>query len=259
MKKEKSKKKFYYSDEINDDFAEMNIKTKSVDKNFKFIHKNPLWQLCSFILYYIIAFPIIWFFMRIIMRVKIVNKKALKKVKNAFIYGNHTGILDAYIPSLLTFPRKNKIIVGPNTVSIKGLKNITQMLGALPISNDTAGTKKFLEAIKYYGKKHDIIIFPEAHIWPYYTNVRNFKDSSFIYPIMLNKPIIVFFTAYTKPKGFCSFIRKANMTVYVSDPIYPDEGLSKQEAKKNLRDKAYNFMLDKTQYSNYEVIEYIRK
>ena len=246
MKKKKNKRVIYYSDEINDDFAGTKIKTQVVDDKFKFIHKNIFWRFCAFFLYYFIAVPIIWFYTRILLRVKFVNKKAVKKLKKQhyFIYGNHTHIFDAFIPHLISIPTKTNIIVSQDTVSIKGIKNIVQMLGALPLASNLKGMKKFVEAINYYQQKNNIAIFPEAHIWPYYTGVRPFKDNSFSYPVKYNKPVIAFFTAYTKPKGFFSYFRKVNITVYVSDPIYPDEGLSNKEAQKNLRDKVYNFILN---------------
>jgi hypothetical protein len=53
-------------------------------------------------------------------------------------------------------------------------------------------------------------------------------------------------------------LRKANITVYVSDPIFPKDGLSEREMRKDIRDKAYEFMLEKSKYSNYEVIKYIK-
>ena len=256
----KEKKTIYYTDSVNDDFAGMNIQKKTVDKNFKYIH-GPIWHALSFILYYFIAYPVVWLFERVILRVKFVNKKAVKQLRKTpyFMYGNHTGIIDAYTPNLISCPRANKIIVGAETVSIKGLKNLVQMLGAFPIPSGLGGMKNFMNGLKHYHKKYNFTIYPEAHIWPYYNGVRPFLDTSFAYPVKLNAPVIAFFTAYTKPKGFLSFLRKANVTVYVSDPIYPDQNLSFQDAKKDLRDKVYNFMVEKSVFSDYSVINYVKK
>lgn len=261
MKKQNPKKVIYYSDELNDDFAGTNIKTKNIEADFKFIHNGIIWRVFSFLIYYLIVYPIIWIYMRVFLRVKIKNKKALKKLKKQkyYIYGNHTGFIDAFSPNIITFPNRNKIVVGPDTVSIKGLKNFTQMLGALPVPSNVSGLKNFLSAIQFYHKKYNIVIYPEAHIWPYYTGVRPFLDSSFAYPAKTNSPVIAFFTAYTKPKGLFSCFRKANITLFVSDPIFCDENLTVKENQKYLRDKVYEFMLEKSNFSDYEVIEYQKK
>ena len=264
MKKEKIKsnkktKVIYYSDELNDDFAGTSIKQKKVDNHFKFVKKNIIHRFFAFLIYYLIAIPVIYTYARTIRHVKYVNRKAVKKVKGpCFLYGNHTGIIDAYSPGLICFPKRSKILVSPDTVSIKGIKNIVQMLGAIPVPNDASGMKKFVQAIKYCNeKKYTIAIYPEAHIWPFYTGVRPFKDTSFAYPIMTNSPVFAFFTAYSEPKGFMHKFRKANVTVYVSDPIYPDMTLPRKEAQKKLRDEVYNFMKDCSEkYSTYKVIDY---
>ena len=256
----KEKKTIYYTDSLNDDFAGNNIKTKVVDKDFKYVH-GKIWHAISFMLYYVVALPIVWFYMRVILRAKFVNKKAVKKLGKTkyFLYGNHTGIIDAYTPNVISMPRKNKIIVGPDTVSIKGLKNLTQMLGAFPIPSGLGGMKNFMNALTHYQKSYNFTIYPEAHIWPYFTGVRPFLDTSFSYPVKFNAPVVAFFTAYSKPKGFLSFLRKANVTVYVSDPFYPNPNLSLQDAKKELRDKVYNFMVEKSAFSDYNVINYVKK
>ena len=259
MKKQKPKKVIYYSDEKNDDFAGTKIKTKTVDSSFKFVHKNPVWRFFSFLIYYCIAVPVVWVYVKLIKRGKFVNVKAVKKCKEKYyLYGNHTGIIDAYTPNLITLPRRNKIIVSPDTVSIKGLKNIVQMLGALPTPNSLNGMKSFLSAVEYYHEIYNITIYPEAHIWPYYTGVRDFCDSSFAYPVKHNAPVFAFFTAYSEPKGLFSKFKKANVTIYISNAFYPDINLSSREAKNKLRNEVYSFMLEKSKLSTHAVIEYVK-
>lgn len=260
MEQNKKKTKIiYYSDELNDDFAGTNIKQKKVGSNFNYIQKNIIKRIFAFLIYYLIAIPVIFCYTRCMRHVKYINRKAVRKLKGpCFMYGNHTGVIDAYSPGLICFPKRSKILVSADTVSIKGIKNIVQMLGAVPVPNDASGMKKFVKAIQYYNeKKYTITIYPEAHIWPFYTGVRQFKDTSFAYPVMTNTPVIAFFTAYSKPEGFMQKFRKANVTVYVSDPFYPDTTLSRKEAQKKLRDEVFNFMKECSEkYSTYSVIEY---
>lgn len=260
MKKSKvNKRVVYYHDPIHDDFAGTKIKTKTIQNDFKFIHKNFFWNACSLALYYLLAFPVIWFFMRVILGVKVkyADKKALKKLSNRyFLYGNHTGIVDAYIPSLITFPHRNKIVVSPDVVSIKGLSNIVQMLGAIPVPDTPTGLKNFSHALAYYHQKgHAIVIYPEAHIWPFYNQIRPFVDTSFTYPVKLEAPVVAFVTAFTKPK---LKFKKAQRTIYVSAPFYPDPTLSPREAKQDLRNRVHAWMQDTTQtHSPYAYIQYL--
>ena len=259
INKNKSTKIIYYQDELNDDFAGMSIKKKTVDNDFKYIHKNHIWKFFSFLTYYCIAMPYAFLYEKFFLRIKFVNKKAIKQLKKQkyYLYGNHTGMaIDAFTPNLISFPPRNKIIVSPETVSIPCLKNIVQMVGAIPTPSSFDGMRNFFNAVNYYHNSCNISIYPEAHIWPYYTGVRNFKDSSFAYPLKDNSPVVVFFTAYTEPKGLFKRFRKANITIYISDPIYPNPNIPKKQAQKELRDKVFNFMKDCSKNSTYNVITY---
>ena len=71
---QKEKKTFYYKDELNDDFAGTSINKCRVDEGFKYLHTNPIWKVCAGFLYYLVAFPLVWFFEWVIMRVRFVNK-----------------------------------------------------------------------------------------------------------------------------------------------------------------------------------------
>lgn len=256
----KEKKTVYYTDEANDDFAGTNIQARPVDDTFQFLHTSLPWRICSSLLYYGVAVPVVWLYMRGILGVRFVNASAVKRCNGyCFLYGNHTDFIDAFTPNLLSLPRRNHILVGADTVSIPGLRTIVQMFGALPLPTGTKGLRKFLEALDTYRKKANITVYPEAHIWRFYTGVRNFSDASFAYPVQYGMPAVAFFTAYSKPKRSWAFWRKATITVYVSDPMYPKTGVSEPEARKDLRDQVYAFMKEHSARSDYEQIRYVKK
>ena len=75
----KKDKVFYYDDEINNDFAGTDISRKVIDENFPFVHKNPLWRACSFFVYAMIAYPLVWLLEKVFLGMKFVNQKAVKK------------------------------------------------------------------------------------------------------------------------------------------------------------------------------------
>lgn len=116
---------------------------------------------------------------------RIVNKRCIKQAKKTgfFLYGNHTNaIADAFIPTMLNWLSGVHVIVHANNVSIPFLGRITPCLGAVSLSDDKAAMKNFNKEIEHLIEdKQCITIYPEAHIWSYYTKIRNFKDSSFRY------------------------------------------------------------------------------
>lgn len=254
-----NKKVIYYQDELNDDFAQGEIDSSvKIDGKYKYIHTNPLWNIASFIVYRIIALPIAYVYSKIKFRFKVENKEVLKKCKDKgyFLYLNHTQeILDTLTPTLTTFPKKAYIIAHPNNISIKGLKTANKMMGAIPIPGDLESSKNFLKTIeKYIDKKRVIAIYPEAHVWPYYTKIRNFKSVSFKYPVKFNAPVYSATCTYREGKN-----KKPNIVIYIDGPFYPDTNKNGKEAENILRDIVYNKMVERSKNNTIEYIKYIKK
>lgn len=265
----------YYKDELNDDFSGSNIKPRVIDENYKYFHKNPFWFILAFF-YNIIMFPIKVIYPKVKFRIKYVGKEKLKeyKSKGYFVYVNHTQVFcDTFIPSNPIWPKRNYFIVNPENVSMPIFGNSIQMLGAIPIPNNKKGMKNFLDKIKdVIKKKHSITIYPEAHIWPYYTKIRPFKAVSFKYPIELDVPVFCMTNTYIKrktdkedkenkkiQKDKVKKSNRVNIVTYIDGPFFPNKNLSKQEQKQDLRDRVYNKMVERSQNSNIEVIRYILK
>ena len=251
-----------FDNELEDDFANnTNIDTVKIDKNYKYIYKNPLWNIASFIVYRIICLIPAFIYSKIKFRLKIVGREKIKKYikenkKGFFVYHNHTQeILDTFLPTFIGFPKKAYIIANADNVSIKGLKIANKMMGALPIPEDRESTKKYLEAIQYYIEKGKLIsIYPEAHVWPYYTKIRNYKSVSFKYPIKYNVPAFSCTTTYQRYKK-----DKFKTIVYIDGPFYADNELPKKSAQEKLRNDVYNSMKEKAENSNIDVIKYVKK
>lgn len=258
-KRQNPKKILYYRDLLKDDFAGTKIKTQHLDENFRYIHKNFFWRLLSFLIYYLVAIPVLYLTCKIALNVKIVNRKALKAVRKTgyFLYGNHTHIMDAFISQVcITRPKRTFIIADPDAVSIPGVRNLVMMLGCLPLPSTTGGTRKFLEAIKYHiDKKRVIVVFPEAHIWPFATLIRPFSPASFRYPAKLKVPVVPIVATFEKRKIF-RFCLKPRMVVTIGEPIFPKVDTDLKETMKDLRDQTYNFMVGRVE--NPENVEYFR-
>lgn len=253
----------YYKDALNDDFAGTSISQKKVDDNFVYVHENKFWRSIATIFYFGIAFPILFFLVKIKRHVHVKNRKVLKKVKKQgyFLYGNHTNIFDAFIPhTQVSRFKKTYIIANPDAVSIKGVKNLVMMLGTLPTPSSAQSVKNFNAAIeKRISQKRVIVIYPEAHIWPFFTGLRAFSDISFQYPAKLNAPAIAMVTTYRKPKFKINKKRRPYIDITLSEPIYPNPELSLRDNMKYMHDQVYNFMKQTIENSSSpEYINYVQ-
>lgn len=245
----------YYSDPVNDDFAGTNINTCHIPADFRYVHRSLLWRIPCFIFYYVIALPLVWLMAKLVLGLKFKNRKVLRGVRKEgfFLYGNHTQMLDAYLPSLAAFPKRAYIVAGPDVVSIPGIRHLVMMLGALPIPSELKGYRPFLDAISTRcSQRACIAIFPEAHIWPYCTEIRPFPDTSFRYPVANGAPAVAMVTTYRKRKGLFALCKKPGVSVTFSEILRPDPALSPKQAQAELRRRAFEFM-DQTARSTPQV------
>ena len=256
----KNKRVIYYEDELNDEFSTAKIEPRKIDENYKYVHKNVIWNACAFLLQNVISVPIKYLYAKIKFRTKCIGKEKLKKYKKQgyFIYGNHTqAFADTFLISNVVFPKRNYLIVNPENVSMKFLGNVVQMLGAIPIPSNKEAMKNFLDTIEKRIKKgYSITIFPEAHIWPYYTKIRPFKSVSFKYPVKLGVPAFCMtntYQSYGKNKD------RVKIVSYIDGPFFPDEGLNLKAQQENLRNKIYDCMVERSKNSNIEIIKYEKK
>ena len=256
----KEQKIIYYKDELNDEFSGPKIIPIKIDENYVYIHKNPFWNITSYILQNILSMPIKILYSKIKFRIKYVGKEKIKAYKKQgyFIYANHTQqFADTFIPSIPMYPKRNFLIVNPVNISLKGTGTLVEMLGAMPIPSNKSAMKNFLEAIKQkMNKGYAITIYPEAHIWPYYTKIRPFKDVSFKYPIQLEKPAFCITNTY---QSYGKNNKKIKIVSYIDGPFYPNKELTLKEQQKELRNKIYNCMEERSENSNIEHIKYIKK
>lgn len=250
----------YYQDELNEEFSTAQITARPIDENYFYGNSSFWWKFKSKFWYRIIFFLPAMAILKFGYGNRIVNRKVLKKVprnQTIFIFGNHTNFLaDAFIPTKLSRPKKTYVIVHPNNVSMPVLGKITPYLGALPLPDNMAATRNFMEIVKLRAHENtSICIYPEAHIWPYYTKIRPFVDLSFRYPVQYKTPVFCFTNTYQKRK----FSKKPKMITYVDGPFYADENLKEKEQRKQLRDMVYNTMVERSKLSNIEFIKYIKK
>lgn len=238
-----------------DDVVNFGISPKKIDEKYIYVHKNPFYRFFSFITYWLIAKPIACLHYKL-HGYKIVNRKLLKSVKGGyFIYGNHTAqILDAFGPTHIIKGKNPQIICDAENVSNGLVGKLIRMWGAIPLPSTIAATRNFNTRIEQSLKKgQPVLIYPEAHLWPYYTKIRKFNDTSFHYPVKYKKPIFTFTTTYQLKKTG----KKPRIVVYIDGPFYPDETLSAKQQRAQLCEIAYNKMCERSLNSNYEYVKYV--
>ena len=248
-----------YTDELNDEFSEAKIDAITIDENYNYGGNGLGFKLLRLFYYRLFALPVAFVYLKMHWGHRIVGREKIKPYqKNSFfLFANHTNpIADALIPTFVSYPKHAFVIVHAANVSIPGLGQSTKYLGAIPLPGNMKATKNFLDTVKLrVEEKKSVTIYPEAHIWPYYTKIRPFTDLSFRYPVQYKTPVFAFTNTYQKRKG----TDVPRIVTYVDGPFFADETLSVKEQRAKLRNEVYEAMCERSKNNNVEVIRYEKR
>ncbi|MBR3322197.1 1-acyl-sn-glycerol-3-phosphate acyltransferase [Candidatus Saccharibacteria bacterium] len=261
----KSERVFYYESEEDDpikiDEQEQKVEV-GLPEGYEFIPKHWWVRLYSSAL-----FRIFWIFgqwyEKGYWQAKFYGREKLKKArgKGYVMYANHTNPFHDVFGPAMAADRRIFTIISPVNLKIPGIGKFLPMIGGLPLGKTKEEKKAFNEAVdKRLKQKKVLVVYPEAHVWPYYTGVRKFPagDRSFKYAVRNNLPVFTMTTTYHKRKD-----KKRGelprMDIYVDGPFYPDPKLTEEENRAILAQKAYDSMVKYSKKNSYEYFEYKKK
>lgn len=250
--------KTYYYTHLTDDLVDSHNQSFSLPDNYTILPSKPLQKIWN-IIARTFAFAFGWVYSKLFLHVHIVGKNKLKTVQNTgyFVYGNHTQPMgDVFNPLTIFSPYRFYAIAGQANWGIPVIGKLLVRYGGLPVGRDIKQSIKLIKSIKkVISNKGIIAIYPEAHVWPYYTKIRPFDATSFHFPIKLNTPCFVMTTTYHKPR----FGKHPKIITYIDGPFYPDQALSSKKAQEKLYNEVRNTMQLRSKTSNYNYCHYIQK
>lgn len=243
------KERVRYYESFADDFEVSKNQDFALPNDYKWVRNDVFSRFLSTVVYTLaLIFSSVYCYFFLHMRVR--GREKLKDVKGGFfIYGNHTQpVGDVFIPALAVFPKRIYTIVSPANYGIPIIGKILPYLGALPTADTISGLRKLKNAIEYRLEKgNPIVIYPEAHVWEYYTKIRPFPDTSFSFPVKSGVPAFAMTVTYKKSK----FFKKPLMEVYIDGPFFGE--------KVDLHREVFSAMQKRSSQSNFDYIEYKEK
>lgn len=243
---------------FHEDFVQTRDQDCRVPPDYRWVRRDLPYRLLSGLIYGIaIAFATVY--CRLFLHIRFENAKAVKEGRKtgAFLYCNHTQPLgDVFTPAIPCLPGRIYTVVSPANLAIPVIGRILPYLGALPIPDSIKGMKEFTAAIEYrVNQGKYVTIYPEAHVWEYYTGIRPFPPASFKYPVKLQKPVYCMTSTYQQRRPG----KRPRCTVYVDGPFYPDASLSPKEQTAQLHEQVYDCMVQRSKASNCQYIQYVKR
>ncbi len=246
-----------YYENFSRDFEGEDFPSVKIDKFYKYRRKAFGFRILSFILYRCIATPAAFIYCKLFIKDRVYGKDKLKAYNNSgfFIYGNHTrDAADAFLPSIAAFPKKVYVIVNSKNLSIPLLGKCLPYLGAIPTPTEISATRNFSEAIISNALRGNaVMIYPEAHLWPFMKDLRPFGSESFVYPVRASLP------AFSLTRTYKKHGRKYRSEIYIDGPFFPDAALSERAARDKLCKEVRQAMKNRCSESDIEVVKYIKK
>ena len=252
-KQTSSEIRYYQSD--TDDFVHSKNREYCLPDDYAWLDERPRRRILSAAVYRA-AWIFSSFYVRLFRRIKIENRRAVRQCRKSgcFLYGNHTQpVGDVFTPAYICGHQRIYTVAGQENLGLPVIGSLLPYLGALPVPDTLPQMKRFLEAVhRRITEKCCVVIYPEAHVWPYYTGIRPFPLTSFRFPVECDAPAFCMTTTYQKKRHG----EKPQITVYIDGPFYPDKKLRKKEAQKKLHDEIFSCMQRRSLHSSYEYIRY---
>ena len=261
----KAERVFYYESE-EDDPIKTDEQEKKVEvglpEGYEFIPRNPLTKLYSAGLFRV--FKLFGqYYERGYWQAKFYGREKLKKArgKGYVIYANHTNPFHDVFGPAIAADRRIFTIISPVNLKVPGIGKLLPYLGGLPLGKTLDEKIAFNEAVdKRLQQKKCLVVYPEAHVWPYHTGVRKFPagDKSFKYAVRNGLPVYTMTTTYHRRKDNKRG-ELPRMDIYIDGPFWPDAKLSDDENRAKLAKEAYDSMKKNAKKSTYAYFEYKKK
>ncbi len=245
----------YYSS-FSDDFEQSADQSFQLPEDYEWVRTGLRFRCLSGLIY---GLAVIFggAYCRFLLHMRVKGRKNLKGVKGGFfIYGNHTQpVGDVFIPALCVLPKRIYTVVSTANYGIPVIGKLLPFLGALPLVGSVHGMKELSKAMeRRLQKGHPIVIYPEAHVWKYYTAIRPFPDTSFKFPAKFDKPTFAMTVTYKSSKLF----KRPITEVFLDGPFYPRGDTVKDKAR-DLHHKVLSAMLERSKTGNCSYITYKEK
>ncbi|MGM9811144.1 MAG: 1-acyl-sn-glycerol-3-phosphate acyltransferase [Paludibacteraceae bacterium] len=265
-----------YFNNYTDDLVQSARQSVSLPADYRFLRRG-FWNLLLDRLLFALLFVVAVVYVYGVLGVRFHGRKRLRASPQAFfLYANHTqAVGDPFIALLACFGRRAYGLVSTANYGIPLLGRLMPWMGALPVLPDREGRMRLDEAVQAHIRMgHPVVIYPEAHVWNYYTGIRPFSAAAFAYPVLLQVPAFTMTTVYTRrhPFGNLPLIRKAEhlipsrlrrhsrprMDVYIDGPFFPVPALPPREQRIRLCEDIRQSLCRRAAQSNYNYITYIR-
>jgi 1-acyl-sn-glycerol-3-phosphate acyltransferase len=214
-----------------------------IGKDYKYISNNPFFLFFSFLFKYLIIYPVFFTITKVVLGYKVVGRSNIKKLDGGTVtVSNHVHVLDAPMISFSLFPKQPRITSIKGNFQTPGVSFLVKVLGAVPIPETPNELKEFFDAMTKEVNRGGIVHFyPEAALWPGFTEIRPFKKGAFHLAASADVQVLPMLIKQREPKGvFRLYKKKPCITVIIGEPIKANKDLSSKQSVLDIRQRTHD-------------------
>ena len=249
--------KILYYDSFDTDFATSRGQDYRLPADYRWEQPGFARKIAGVLLHGV-AWLIDAIYRRFVARVRIKNRRLLRKEKRGyFLFSNHTQVFgDVVNPYALCWPKRPRILCSPANLGIPAIGRWLPLAGALPIPDKLAQLKVFSDVVvQHIADNHAVVVYPEGHVWPYYTDVRPFEAGAFHYAAKVAAPVYVATTTYRKTR----WLKRPKQIIYLDGPLIAPDGLRRKALQAWYERAVRQLMQRRAKTSDCEYVTYRRK
>jgi 1-acyl-sn-glycerol-3-phosphate acyltransferase len=260
----KNKEKIFYYESESTDFLKMGEGTPSIDGNYEYIKRGLFDKVRYFVYYRLIATPVAFLYTKLRFGERYVGRGKIRAYlrhanrtgsSGAFLVGNHTQpVADAFTPNMLSYPTRNYTVIHPSNLNMPVLGGALVYLGGLPTPTSLKGARGFSLAVEECIKDGKAVtLYPEAHVWPFFTGVRHIEPEALRLAARLGAGVFTFTRVYRRR------LFGIGCTVYVDGPFFAQADVGVKEGAETLARRIEEVMKKRSEGSVDTGYRYVKK
>ena len=225
------------------------VRKDTLDKNFPY-YRHDFWYNFARVLIEFIIIVIGTPFIFLKFGLKIINKKnrnalrkAIKKKEGLITIANHIYDEDYVTIRRALIPRMGYVSMWKNK-HLRRLGFMIRLTGSIPVpKDDSSATLAMMRGVdKCLQDGNWFHIYPEASMFYYYEDVREFVDGAFVFAVRNNKPVYPMAFSYRPAKGLYKLWKKKYPLINLNfgEPIYPNNDLPMRERITDLNKRCHS-------------------
>ncbi len=219
-------------------------KQKAQKKYRKLVTKTRLKKVMSWMVYYLIALPLLTIYLRLFRGIKIQNRKNIKAVKKGGVMiSNHVHTLDSAMNAITVFPKKPVFTSIKSNFELPVAGKLVSILGSTPVPETPSEMKIFFYELSKQVRKGRIVhFFPEGELIKGDDKIRALKRGAFMLAEETMSPILPVGISFHEKRSVFPLFIKDRILINVGSPIYPDTLKLKKDSIEQLSNESQDAM-----------------